>query len=190
VVIHTARLQVPYETHDADIVALLRSGKNVITTAGDHYPQPTAPKRAALFEQAGLDGGATLYGVGMNPGFLLERLVLGLTGVCVELESVDVRRDARRLHDARSRFVFNVMGMGSDPPPLTSQRDRSPCSRQLYAEAIRFFGDRTGTTFERIQADTGVAGHPRPGGQAGVIPPARWRQPSGAGTASQTESGS
>jgi len=47
---------VPYETHDADIVALLRSGKNVITTAGDHYPQAPRPERRHL--RAGrLDGG-------------------------------------------------------------------------------------------------------------------------------------
>jgi len=116
VVIHTARLQVPYETHDADIVALLRSGKNVITTAGDHYPRPTARARGTL--RAGrARRWCTLYGVGMNPGFLLERLVLGLTGVCVELESVDVEEmlDASTMPDPD--FVFNVMGMGSDPPP-------------------------------------------------------------------------
>ena len=180
VVIHTARLQVPYETHDADIVALLRSGKNVITTAGDHYPQAHGPERAALFEQAGLDGGATLYGVGMNPGFLLERLVLGLTGVCVELESVDVEEmlDASTMPDPD--FVFNVMGMGSDPATLDlSAGPLTVLFGKLYAEAIRFFGDRTGTTFERIQADHRVLPATRDlAVSAGVIP---------AGTVAATE---
>jgi len=67
-VIHTARLQVPYETHDDDIIALLRSGKNVITTAGNHYPQAHGAERARLFLALGwgllalalLSGGAFL----------------------------------------------------------------------------------------------------------------------------------
>ncbi|NNN01591.1 MAG: dihydrodipicolinate reductase [Acidimicrobiaceae bacterium] len=153
-VIHTARLQVPYETHDDDIIALLRSGKNVITTAGNHYPQAHGAERARRFDQACREGNTTLYGVGMNPGFLLERMVLGLTGLCVELESVEVEEllDASTMPDPD--FVFNVMGMGA----RTSDVDLSTGALahlydQLYSEAIQFFGDRTGVTFDSIESD-------------------------------------
>jgi len=57
VVIHTARLQLPYTQHDDDICALLRSGKNVITTAGHHYPAAHGPARLAMFDQAARAGG-------------------------------------------------------------------------------------------------------------------------------------
>jgi hypothetical protein len=153
-VIHTARLQVPYETHDEDIIALLRSGKNVITTAGNHYPQAHGAERARRFEDAGREGNSTLYGVGMNPGFLLERMVLGLTGLCVELDSVEVEEllDASSMPDPD--FVFNVMGMGGamDEVDLTSGALPHLYS-QLYSEAIQFFGDRTGVTFDAIESD-------------------------------------
>lgn len=89
-VIHTARLQLPYERHDADLCALLRSGKNVITTAGQHYPAAHGAARLAMFESAARDGGATLYGTGMNPGYVLERLVLGLTGGCTDVRRIEV----------------------------------------------------------------------------------------------------
>jgi len=113
-------------------------------------------------------------------GLLLERLVLGLTGVCVELESVDVEEmlDASTMPDPD--FVFNVMGMGSDPATLDlSAGPLTVLFGKLYAEAIRFFGDRTGTTFERIQADHRVLPATRDlAVSAGVIP---------AGTVAATE---
>ncbi len=153
-VIHTARLQVPYETHDDDIIALLRSGKNVITTVGNHYPQAHGTERAQRFDEACRDGNATLYGVGMNPGFLLERLVLGLTGLCVELDAVEVEEllDASTMPDPD--FVFNVMGMGSDIDTMDlTTGDLAHLYDQLYGEAIQFFGDRTGVVFDRIESD-------------------------------------
>jgi hypothetical protein len=154
IVIHTARLQFPYETHDEDIMALLRSGKNVITTAGNHYPQAHGAERARRFDEICREGNSTLYGVGMNPGFLLERLVLGLTGLCVELESVEVEEmlDASTMPDPD--FVFNVMGMGSDLRKVDLTSGPLPLLYgQLYCEAIQFFGDRTGFIFDRIESD-------------------------------------
>lgn len=153
-VIHTARLQVPYETHDEDIMALLRSGKNVITTAGNHYPQAHGAARAELFENACREGNSTLYGVGMNPGFLLERMVLGLTGLCVELDAVEVEEllDASTMPDPD--FVFNVMGMGGEIGEVDLSTGVLPhLYDQLYGEAIQFFGDRTGVIFDSIESD-------------------------------------
>jgi hypothetical protein len=122
VVIHTARLQLRYTQHDDDIRALLRSGKNVITTAGHHYPAAHGPVRHAMFDEAARAGGATLYGTGMNPGYVLERLVLGLTGVCTDVRRIEVVEllDASTMPDPD--FVFTVMGMGSDPVAFTCDR--------------------------------------------------------------------
>jgi hypothetical protein len=61
VVIHAARLQLPYTQHDDDICALLRSGKNVITTAGHHYPAAHGPARLAMFEYGQLYGEAIAF---------------------------------------------------------------------------------------------------------------------------------
>jgi hypothetical protein len=154
VVIHTARLQLPYERHDADLCALLRSGKNVITTAGQHYPAAHGAARLAMFESAARDGGATLYGTGMNPGYVLERLVLGLTGVCTDVRRIEVTEllDASTMPDPD--FVFTVMGMGSDPAAL-DLRD-GPLAvlfGLLYREAIAFVCDRMGIGLDAVEPD-------------------------------------
>ena len=154
VVIHTARLQLPYEQHDEDICALLRSGKNVITTAGQHYPAAHGPARLALFDEAARAGGVTLYGTGMNPGYVLERLVLGLTGVCVDVQRIEVTEllDASTMPDPD--FVFTVMGMGSDPDRLDLRAGPlAVLFGTLYREAIAFVCDRMNVVVDEIQPD-------------------------------------
>ncbi|WP_433219059.1 NAD(P)H-dependent amine dehydrogenase family protein [Dactylosporangium sp. CS-047395] len=145
VVIHCPRLRLDYGEHDDDLCRLLRSGKNVITTAGHHYP---APERAARFTAACAEGGSTLFGVGVSPGVIGERLALALTGVSVRLDRVEIDEvlDASAMPDPD--FVFNVMGMGSlEPSPL------GPLYGELYAETLRYMGDRMGVTFDRIESD-------------------------------------
>ena len=154
VVIHTARLQLPCEQHDGDICALLRSGKNVITTAGQHYPAAHGQARLALFDEAARAGGVTLYGTGMNPGYVLERLVLGLTGVCVDVQRIEVTEllDASTMPDPD--FVFTVMGMGSNPVGLDLRHGPlAVLFGTLYREAIAFACDRMNADVDEIQPD-------------------------------------
>ncbi|GAA4261151.1 NAD(P)H-dependent amine dehydrogenase family protein [Dactylosporangium darangshiense] len=151
VVIHAPRLRTDYGEHDEDICRLLRSGKNVITTAGHHYP---APERAARFERAARDGGSTLFGVGVSPGVIGERLALALTGVAVRLDRVEIDEvlDARGMPDPD--FVFNVMGMGADPDTVDLERGTLPVLYgELYAETLRFMGDAMGVRYDRIEPD-------------------------------------
>jgi hypothetical protein len=151
VVIHTPRLRLDYGEHDEDICRLLRSGKNVITTAGHHYP---APERAARFEQACAEGGSTLFGVGISPGVIGERLALALTGVAVRLDRVEIDEvlDARAMPDPD--FVFNVMGMGADPAAVDLENGALPVLfGELYAETLRFMGDAMGVVYDRIEPD-------------------------------------
>ncbi|WP_426511808.1 hypothetical protein ACPPVO_14940 [Dactylosporangium sp. McL0621] len=147
VVIHAPRLRLDYGEHDEDICRLLRSGKNVITTAGHHYP---APERAARFERACAEGGSTLFGVGISPGVIGERLTLALTGVAVRLDRVEIDEvlDARAMPDPD--FVFNVMGMGSSSPEPGAL---SELYGELYTETLRFMGDAMGVVYDRIEPD-------------------------------------
>ncbi|MCT9935312.1 hypothetical protein N5079_34425 [Planotetraspora sp. A-T 1434] len=154
VVIHTPRLQVPYETHDADICALLRSGKNVITTAGHHFPRAHGREREEIFLAACREGGTTLYGVGVSPGVIGERIVLALSGVNLELEhiAIDEVLDATRMPDPN--FVFDVMGMGSDPAAIDLTAGELPkMYGMLYKETLAFMAERMGLDVERYEPD-------------------------------------
>ena len=110
--IHAARLAPPYGSHDADILRLLASGKNVISINGYSRPQHWGGERVAALEAACRQGGTTLLGAGLNPGFAGEQLAVVATGVCTAIdhievvESVDCRAGAQsrlRLQGARVR---------------------------------------------------------------------------------------
>lgn len=154
VVLHTPRLQLPYEKHDADICALLRSGKNVITTAGNHYPAAHGPDRLALFETAAKDGGTTLCGLGVSPGVIGERIAMTLASTSVDLEAITIDEVLDASTMPSPDFVFTVMGMGSDPAETDLTNGPLPkLYRALYSETLAYMADNLGLTGYEITDD-------------------------------------
>jgi hypothetical protein len=73
---------------DADVLALLHSGKNVISTESHHFPRLGGADYERQFIDAGLAGNATLHGTGIHPSFFAERLGVTLTGLFTEIDHV------------------------------------------------------------------------------------------------------
>ncbi|HEV7205208.1 MAG TPA: hypothetical protein VGN18_11400 [Jatrophihabitans sp.] len=154
IVLHTPRLQLPYEKHDADICALLRSGKNVITTAGNHYPAAHGPDRLARFEAAAADGGTTLCGLGVSPGVIGERIAMTLASTSVDLEAITIDEVLDASTMPSPDFVFTVMGMGSDPAATDLTNGPLPALyRALYSETLAYMADNLGLTDYEITDD-------------------------------------
>ncbi len=153
VVLHAPRLQVPYEKHDEDLLTLLRAGVDVITTSGQHFPRAHGSEREALFLDACKTGSSTLFGVGVSPGIIGERLALGLTGASVELDSITIDEvlDARSMPDPD--FAFTVMGMGSDPASLDGSGPLPTLYASLYLETIAFMCERMGVVYDEVVPD-------------------------------------
>jgi 2,4-diaminopentanoate dehydrogenase len=87
---------------EPQLAGLLADGWNVLSTCEQLvYPQAADPAIAERLNAVALAHGRTLLGAGINPGFLLDALVLVLTGVCTVVRSVHVRRvvdtNARRI---------------------------------------------------------------------------------------------
>jgi len=98
VVVHCALAVGPHGhlPFDDDVIRLLRSGKNVISTVSYFSPLMEGPERMAELEEACRAGNATLYGGGLDPGFVCDRVVSLLTGSLADvkrikmIESIDV----------------------------------------------------------------------------------------------------
>ncbi len=87
---------------EPQLAALLEHGWNVLSTCEQLvYPHAADPAVAQRLQALALRHGRTLLGAGINPGFLLDALVLVLTGACAVVRSVQVRRvvdtNARRI---------------------------------------------------------------------------------------------
>lgn len=163
VVLHTPRITLPYDALVDDVVALLRSGKNVVSTAGFHWPQAHGPDSVARLHDAAVAGGVTLAGVGINPGLVVERIALAATAMCHDLDRVSVFETVDASAMASPEFVFGLMGFGSDP--AVNDIREGPLATlygTLFSEVLHFAAAELGSHVTGIVADHRLTLAPAP----------------------------
>jgi len=104
------------EQLDADVIALLQSGKNVISTESHHFPRLHGVDYEQRFIDAGRAGNATLHGTGIHPVFFSERLGVTLSGLFTEIDHVKFVEGANvagELHYPPE--VIEMLGFNRDP---------------------------------------------------------------------------
>lgn len=160
------------DEHVEDIEALLRSGKNVITTVGFTYPRAVSMERSARLEAAARAGDATLLGYGMNPGFMAERLGVLLTGMCTQVKSLSVQETYDCTPVASPGFIYDLCGFGvTEEEYWESSSGRTKFFASLFGETLGYLIDTLQMPVDRIEeehravvADTDVQT------AAGVVP--------------------
>jgi 2,4-diaminopentanoate dehydrogenase len=142
------------KSHDKTIQRLLRSGKNVITTVAHIYPKAIGEKYAEGFEAACREGGTTLFGTGINPGFITERIAVAMTGTCTQVDDVTVT-EVYNLAEVQSvPFIFDLVGAGK---PLKFFTDGGTplhaVFEHIFGEVIGYTGVALQTKYDKIVAD-------------------------------------
>lgn len=75
------------------LAAVAAAGWNVVSTCEELvYPQIADAALAEELDRTARRYGVTMLGSGINPGFLLDSLVLVLTGACTRVDAVTVQR--------------------------------------------------------------------------------------------------
>ncbi|MFO7941982.1 MAG: 2,4-diaminopentanoate dehydrogenase [Bacillota bacterium] len=96
------------------IVGCLDAGLDCITIAEEMaYPAASNQSAAAEINRVARAAGKTVLGTGINPGFVLDTLIIALTGACMEVRGIR----ARRVNDL-SPFgptVMKTQGVGTTP---------------------------------------------------------------------------
>lgn len=71
----------------------LENKMNVISTAEEMaYPQAQEPELAKEMDRIAKENRVTVLGTGINPGLMMDLLVLTLTGACTDVESIKAER--------------------------------------------------------------------------------------------------
>lgn len=126
-------------------------GLNVISIAEEMaYPKAQYPHLADEMNQLAKSFGVSILATGINPGFVMDLLILALTGTC---ERVD-RISAKRVNDLSpfGRSVMAEQGVG-----LTLEEFRSSVEQRAIAghvgfpESIHMIADGIGWTTERVE---------------------------------------
>jgi hypothetical protein len=182
VVLHTPLNGEDPSEHVPDVVALLGVGKNVVTTVGFTYPWGSPGVDTDAILAAAREGGATLYGTGINPGFIVERLAVSLTTVCTDVRSIQVREVYDCAPVSSEGFVYDLCGFGKTPADFrAASAGRERFFESLFGEVIRFVFTTLGVKLVKVepaheQVTTDVDLHLRAGTiPAGTVSGIRWR---------------
>jgi hypothetical protein len=77
----------------SQIASLVEHGFNVVSTCEElSYPFVSEPELAAKIDRLAKKCDVTVLGTGINPGFLMDALVITLTAPCQSIESIHVSR--------------------------------------------------------------------------------------------------
>ncbi|PKK89254.1 MAG: NADP-binding protein [Candidatus Wallbacteria bacterium HGW-Wallbacteria-1] len=90
----------------------LERGINCISIAEEMAcPEISNPDLAAELDRVANERGVTILGTGVNPGFVLDLLIVTLTGVCFDVERIE----ARRVNDLSpfGTTVMQTQGVGT-----------------------------------------------------------------------------
>ena len=75
------------------IAEILKKGVSVVSTCEElSYPYATDPRIAEEIDRLAREHNVTVLGTGINPGFLMDTLVIVLTGVCQDIDRIEVKR--------------------------------------------------------------------------------------------------
>jgi hypothetical protein len=144
----------PLHLDAAELATLLRAGVNVVTTAELMTGSNLGTAEREVLRQAALDGNATLFGSGMNPGYaqLLAGVAAGISSGVQQVtvsESVDV---ALFVGDAN----FAAMGWGR-PRHDPGHADDVRAGTAVFAEAVEVLGQLLGVVFDQVRCDVEFA---------------------------------
>lgn len=77
----------------SQLESAVRAGMNVVTTAEElAFPSLQSPDLAKSLDEVAKAKNVSIMGVGINPGFVMDSLVVYLAAACTEVESVRVKR--------------------------------------------------------------------------------------------------
>lgn len=139
--------------HDEMIKRLLRSGKNVITTVAHTYPWAHGEEYARGFEEACREGNATLFGTGINPGTITERVAMALTSVCTKIDRIRTTEIYDCSPVRSPGFIFDLMGVGRKPESFREVTGIQRVFRHIFGEVMGYVERALKMKFDEVRPD-------------------------------------
>jgi len=148
-VLYMPKLEATTDNSDREVIALLEGGKNVISIRGYWWPR----WRGAAYEQRFVDacrrGNSTLFGTGISPGFVFDRMAPALSGFCTAVREVD----CIEFFDLRMRpwrTIHDVIGLGHAPGVITPEHATPRVLTELYSEMYHLMAAQWETEVESV----------------------------------------
>ena len=133
------------------ILYALSQGVNVISTAEEMaYPRAQTPELADEIDRCAKENGVTVLGTGINPGLMMDLLVVMLTGAMTDVSHIEAKRI-----NSLSPFGHAVMveqGVGLSVESFEDGIKSGELAGHVgFAESIAMISDALGLGVEKIQ---------------------------------------
>ena len=131
------------------IKLVLENKMNVITSAEEMaYPQAQNPELAQEIDELAKLNGVSVLGTGINPGLMMDLLVIMMTGACMDVEHITARRV-----NSLSPFGHAVMeeqGIGMDPAVFQKGIEEDTVAGHVgFPESIMMIADAIGWKLQK-----------------------------------------
>jgi 4-hydroxy-tetrahydrodipicolinate reductase len=134
-----------------EVTSCVRRGVHVISIAEEMtFPEYRAPQTAVEIDRLAATHNVSVLGTGVNPGFVLDLLVVVLSGVCADVRSIS----ATRINDLSSYgpTVLAKQGVGLAPEAFRAGlADGSVVGHIGFPESIHMIGRALGWRIARIE---------------------------------------
>jgi 4-hydroxy-tetrahydrodipicolinate reductase len=133
-----------------EIFVLARHGVDVVSIAEEMaYPASASPALARELHRLAFLNKVSVAGTGINPGFVLDLLVIALTGVCANIQAIN----ATRVNDL-SPYGFSVLrsqGVGLTPQAFQAGLENGTVAGHVgFLQSIHMIADAIGWEIERV----------------------------------------
>jgi 4-hydroxy-tetrahydrodipicolinate reductase len=134
-----------------DLRKILKAGINCVSIAEEmSVAEAQNPKLAKELDTLAKENGVTIIGTGVNPGFVLDLMVVALTAGNHNVERIE----ASRVNDLSpyGPTVMNSQGVGTTPEQFKAGiADGSIVGHVGFPESIRMISDALGLGVDRIE---------------------------------------
>jgi 2,4-diaminopentanoate dehydrogenase len=135
------------------VLPILRSGKNVITPIanGMHWMQlANGGELRDELQAAGVEGGASIYFTGIDPGFVTDALAITMSSVCCRIEQL---RTWEFIDYSNYPVPEVMLGMGYGRLPKDIPATAASVLRTGWGGAIYSMADAFGLTIDEVRLD-------------------------------------
>jgi len=134
-----------------DVELLLGHGVHVISIAEEMaWPRASSPAKADRLDALARMNGVGVLGTGVNPGFVLDLMVIALTGVCMRVDSIR----AERVNDLSpyGPSVLRAQGVGLTPEEFDKGVEQGTVvGHHGFPQSIGMIAKALGWEIERIE---------------------------------------
>lgn len=137
-----------------EVCVLLRSGKNVISTAFLFYAETLPEVEREKLRAACEAGGVSVHGTGIHPGFVGMVLPLALSGMSRTIDKIRVVEKADWTYYGSPRITFDNMRFGHPVEEATLEANAfARFNAGIFEEQIWMLGKALGADLETVEIE-------------------------------------